>query len=318
MEFIELLNYRRILQPQLRVEGEIAEYYYFEEKDYKSWSGVGLSVFQKKSEGLYIYTRTPVSRSYYDLTHQNYTIKSIKRRFGGTFVTDEGNGRYFHPEGKPPLPQESGCHLAFQRFGSNLIKADLYLTSRHFPNKQWEKTGILDFIDAMNPRLLSNNLLLPYLVSVLEDYFKSTFIALLRYSERKETFLKGARLSAEHLAKISSNETSVEEAVAETLPFQRISPICQHFKALDSRLDLAGALLKPYRRRKRKLFEDMDALVLRRHGFIHKGVMDIGFNDADVKKALNDLEASVVRCYRRITEHYGWAFEKDWFRGGGA
>jgi hypothetical protein len=165
-------------------------------------------------------------------------------------------------------------------------------------------------MDGLNPRLLSNNLLLPYLVSVLEGYFKSTFIALLRYSERKETFLKGARLSADHLAKISTNEMSIEEAIAETLPFQRISSICQHFKALDPKLDLNGVLLKPFRRRKKKLFEEIDALVFRRHDFVHKGIVDIDFSDADVKKALNDLEASVIRCYRRITDHYGWVFDE--------
>jgi len=127
--------------------------------------------------------------------------------------------------------------------------------------------------------------------------------------------LKGVRVSSENLAKISSQEMSVEHAVAESLPFQRISAIGQHFKALDSKLNLAGALLKPYRRRKVSLFESLDALTARRHNFIHKGVMDITFNDTHVQKALNDLEASVERCYRRITDQYGWRFEKDWSRG---
>jgi hypothetical protein len=151
LEFIELLNYRRVLHSKLKVSDEVAEYYFFEENEYKSWSGIDLSVFRKKSEGVVVYTRTNVSRSYYDLTHQNHTIRTLKRRFGGSFETDEGKGRYLHPRREPPLPQESGCYLAFQRFGSNLIKADIYLQGRVFPNKQWEKTGILEFMDASIP-----------------------------------------------------------------------------------------------------------------------------------------------------------------------
>ena len=100
------------------------------------------------------------------------------------------------------LQAQAGCHLAFQRFGEGLIKADIYLTSREFPQEHWKHTGKIEFLDQMNPRLLSNNLLLPYLVSVLEDYFKSTFVVLLQYSDRKESFLRGARLSSDHFLRI--------------------------------------------------------------------------------------------------------------------
>ncbi len=142
------LNYRRILRSKLRVKDEIAEYHFFDNDDYKSWSGISLSVFQKKGGKLTVYTRTQISRSYYDLVHQNRPIRSLRHHFGGTFETDEGKSRYLHPKSTPPLPHQSGCHLAFQTFGGNLIKADIYLMSRTFPNKQWEKTGVLEFVDA--------------------------------------------------------------------------------------------------------------------------------------------------------------------------
>jgi hypothetical protein len=187
--------------------------------------------------------------------------------------------------------------------------------NRDFPQEHLKHTGKLEFLDQMNPRLLSNNLLLPYLVSVLEDYFKSTFVALLQFSDRKEVFLRGARLSAEHLLKISSREFSVEAAIAETLPFQRLSAICQHFKSLEPNLDLAGALRKPYRRRKKSLLETLEEMVLRRHAFIHQGKLDTSFDDADIKRTLDDLEESVIRCYRRITDYYRWEFDQGWGRG---
>lgn len=107
------------------------------------------------------------------------------------------------------------------------------------------------FIDAMNPLTLSNNFLLPFLVSILKDYFKSTFVALLRYSQRKSSFFKNARLTSSQLISISDGTLLVEEAVAEYLPFQSIKKICQHFKVLDPKLDLSGTLIKPYNRRKK-------------------------------------------------------------------
>ena len=315
LEFLELLGFRRLLRPQLRLEDEIAQYYWFEETDYRSYAGVGLSVCKEKEGQLVVHTRTVAGRSYYDLEQQNRIIRGLKKHFGGTFKTDIGKGRYFPLDGGPPTPAQAGCHLAFQRFGEGLIKADIYLMHREFPQEQWKHIGKFEFLDKMNPLLLSNNLLLPYLVSVLEDYFKSTFVALLRYSDRKELFLRGARLSSEHLLKISSGESSIETAIAETLPFQRISSICQHFKSLEPNLDLAGALRKPYRRRKKSLFETSEEMVLRRHAFIHQGQLDTSFDNTEIEKTLNDLEESVVRCYRRITNYYGWEFDQGWGRG---
>ena len=37
LEFLELLGFRRLLRPQLRLEDEIAQYYWFEETDYRSY-----------------------------------------------------------------------------------------------------------------------------------------------------------------------------------------------------------------------------------------------------------------------------------------
>ena len=167
----------------------------------------------------------------------------------------------------------------------------------------------------MNPRLLSNNLLLPYLVSTMEDYFKSTFISLLRYSKKKDSFLKNVRLSSNHLVKISNGDLTVEEAVTENLPFQRISAISQHFRTIDPKIDIAGILRKPYRRRKKKLFDEIEEFVEKRHAFIHWGEMDTQFSDKSLKKLMKDLETSIIRCYKFITSHYGWGFDQGWYRG---
>ncbi len=314
LELIESLGYKKVFCPKNKVKGEIAYYQWYELENYKSWVGVELSVV-KNGSSLSVCTRTRIARSYWDLKQQNETIKIIKKRFGGIFSTDEGKNRYMHPEEDPFLPQQSGCHIAFQNFGGNLIKAGSYLMNRAFPNKQWEKTGSFEYFDQMNPRLLSNNLLSPYLVSIMEDYFKSTFIALLKYSQNKERVFKKSRLTSTHLVGISDREISVEEAVAETLSFQKISSVCDHFKKLDEKLDLAGELKRPYRRRKKKLYDDLESLVSQRHAFIHRGIMNIHLGDKEIKKTINDLKESIDRCYIAITNRYDWPYQKEWGMG---
>jgi hypothetical protein len=305
---VELLGYSKVSRSRTS-----AEYFWYDDKDYHSYTGVPLSVRTARSYVI-VETTTPVARSYFDLAHQNRTVRELKRLFGGSFSTDEGRGRYGHPSEPPPIPSQAGCHLAFQRFGGNLIRADLYLMHRPKLEKPWSEVGVLPFLDEMNPRVVSNNLLLPYLVATLEDYFKSTFVALLKYSEKKSKFLRSSRINSDHLAAIASGVRTVEESIAEILPFQKLDAILEHFHNLDSKLDLSGELRRPVKGRKLTLLDSLEGLVFLRHRFIHQAQVAIGFTDKLLARSINDLDLAVVRCYKRITKHYGWSFEQGWGR----
>ena len=211
VKLVELLGYKRYGSFNGEELGRIDEYHWFNDDDYKSWYGVELSIYKDNDE-FCVSTRTNITRSYYDLSHQNETIRTLRKFLGGSFTTDEGANRYLHPGSGPPEPAQSGCHLAFQRFGANIITAMVYLQSRDFPQHKKEPTG-LPWADDKNPWIISNNLQLPYFVALIEDYFKSTFIALLRYSENKSSFLKNSRLSSEHLAQISEGNKRIEESI---------------------------------------------------------------------------------------------------------
>lgn len=315
VHLIDLLGYKKYACLGYRPAGNVAQYSYYEDKDYKSFSGVELSLNYRNKSRIVIHTRTTVSRSYYDLVHQNYTLRILRKYFGGIFETEYGKNRYFPIDGKPPSPQQSGCHIAFQRFGHNLIKADIFIISRVFPQKQWKEITKIWELDEMNPRLFSNNLLIPYIVSTIEDYYRSTFIALLKYSNRKDSFFKGARISADHMIKIARGDISVEDAFADNISFQNMSTICQIFKSIDKNLDFYKILNKPYRRRNKTLYYEMEELINKRHNIIHKGIMDTYFDDSNVKKLLNDIEAVIDRSYKMITNAYNWEYDKGWGRG---
>ena len=53
-----------------------------------------------------------------------------------------------------------------------------------FAEKTWP------IIIELNPEIFSNNIIVPYVVSMMEDFLKSTYIALLRYQKRNRLSLR--------------------------------------------------------------------------------------------------------------------------------
>jgi hypothetical protein len=174
---------------------------------------------------------------------------------------------------------------------------------------------MFDFLDAINPRVLSNNLLLPYLVATLEDYFKSTYIALLKYANNKLQVLRGLRLLGDAMASIAEGTIQVEEAAANSMSFQNMGRICGHFRDIDRKLDFAGILRKPYRRRRETLYDTLCRLIETRHAFIHQSRIHVDYRDDQLIKDLYSLEAAIARVYKFLLKTYGWKYESWWSLG---
>lgn len=305
LEVIDLLGYRRY-RKSLRVPNMVGSYHWYDDNDYRSWNGVELQVYNENGS-IAIDTRSTVARSHWDLLHQNKTIRLLRDLFGGHFETDAGRNRYWHPDGSPPSPLESGCYIARWRFENALMKSQIYLSSRKLAGNmaREEPTG-LHFIDEINPRLLSNNLLIPFIVAVWEEYFRSTFAAVLKYADRREQVLKKARLSHTQLEQIAINRKPVEQTISECFSFQRPSIIGENFRLLDNRLDLAAAMRKPYKCRKVTLYDQIEGLVEGRNAFVHAGDMDMALYDKELDKVLTDIVAAVDRCYYAIGDRFGF------------
>jgi len=84
--------------------------------------------------------------------------------------------------------------------------------------------------------------LIPYVVAVWEEYFRSTFAATLKYADKREAVLKKARLSHAQLEQIAGEKRPIEQTVSECFSFQRPSLISENFRMLDSKLDIAELL----------------------------------------------------------------------------
>jgi hypothetical protein len=312
-EFAELLGYKRAGSYAHVGLPDVVSMIYFEDKDYKSWQQVELSIgVSEEKSVVYVHTRTRVGRSHYDFEMQNRTVREFRRRFGGTAVKDGGNGNGYDPG--PPLPsQASGCFLAMQGLDWNLTRVNGYRgwgfalpDSNPFApaEKVWPQ-----MMRQLNPEVFISNVLIAYLVSAMEDYFKSTYIALLTYADRKPTILKGIRLSGEQLTQISMGVLTVEQAAAEVLPFPRLTAIGRHFAEIDQKLDILAPLGRPYRRRKTTLLYRLEDLVSRRHALIHRMDIDTDLTRKGLEAFIHDLTVGISRIYKEITQHYGWPFE---------
>jgi hypothetical protein len=312
LEVIKLLGYSNI-RDDLRLDHCVGSYFWFETSEYKSWTRIELQCYDRNGK-ITINTRSTASRSYWDLTHQNKTLKLIRDLFGGAFTTDAGKNRCWLPDGPPPSPLSSGCYLARWRFENALGKAHVYLMNRKLEgNLAKDKPTGLSFVDEYNPRLLSNNLLIPYLIAVWEEYFRSTFAAALKYSDRREALLKKARLSHVQLEQIAAQTKPIEDAISECFSFQRPSVIGENFKMLDSKLDIATVLRKPYRRRKTTLFDSIEALVEKRNAFVHSGEINMSLYDKELDQTLKDIREAVDRAYAALGNHFKFVPIRDSF-----
>jgi hypothetical protein len=169
-----------------------------------------------------------------------------------------------------------------------------------------------EFMNQFNPRLLSNNLLVPYMIAVWEEYFRATFTACLRYSKQREAALKRAKLSYSDLEKLLIGLVQVERSVAEAFSFQRPSAIAEAFRLIDPKLDIAGALRKPYRGRKTNLYASIERLVEGRNNLVHTGDLDLKLFDNQLRVTIADLTEAINRAYNCIAKHYGFVPNHDY------
>ena len=307
--FAELLGYSPWGTLRAKDAAPITTLGYFETKNYRSWVPVELSVSLIDGR-VNVGTRTRIGRSHYDFEFQTTTARKILRWFGGT-LTEDGPD-WFTP-GPPFPPEASGCHLAIERLDWHLNRIKAFRFGMGEISKPQNQAALEKFMPVMrelNPEVFLGNLLLPYVVSMTESYLKDTYIALLRYSKRKAAILKGARLNGEQLAAVSDGGLTIEEAVAENMPFQRLSAVGKHFQELDPKLDILGELRRPFRNRKRRLLDDIEGVISKRHDLIHRMTLD---HETDLPKmdgVVADMHAAMNRIHVYLTKYYEWPYER--------
>ena len=292
IDFIKLLGY----------VGRGQNYYYFKQEDYKYLYGVGLNIHQDNDKWL-IHTRTPIYCSDYDLAFQNYTIRQIRQRFGGSFMTDEGTNIYFSEDEKKLSGAESGCYFAYFRL-HNLFSYIHGLLMDYTEDENRQRG--FDLFGTPSSTTLLANITTTYISSIIENYFRELYVALLTYSDKKESIFKTARIDSSDLLDVSAQKITFEEAVALSFSFQNIHKVNNTFQTLDKNIKIHATLSKPYRRRKETLFATLDRILEHRHALIHRLSIDIHYSKEDIKKDINSVDTALERVYQHLCEVYNW------------
>ena len=297
-EVIELLGFQKVRDP-LKIEGQIGAFIWVGNNNDITYVGLELYVY-KEDEYISVQTRTRAGRSYWDLRQQNKTISLLRSLFGGSFTTDEGTNRYMTFDVPEPSKMACSLYLDRWRFNNAILKPRIYLNSRNMTGDIAKEgsTG-LPWLDDINPRILSNNMLLPYLIGCWESYFRNSFISIVKYANNVSSrALKNCRISTVEYMKVIHGEVALESVLADSLSFQRPNIISENFRALDSRIDIAAWLKKPYHKRKKSLFDSITEVVETRDVIVHTGMTDISIFDKQIQGIIDDLIAAVDRVYR--------------------
>lgn len=141
----------------------------------------------RDDKGVRVWTHTRIWRSRGDSDLHNATLRALKKRFGGGFHSDYGPNAYLHHPGAMRRDADGLCYRAFALFQANVTHVKLVADGMAVRYPETYQGIVNEFIES--PAITFNHLLLSVLVSTVEDYFRSTYVALLRYSPHKANAL---------------------------------------------------------------------------------------------------------------------------------
>lgn len=291
----------------LEFNGSGKQFFFYKEDDYKYLYGVGLMIEKTKDEWL-CHTRTPIYCSIDDLKYQNYVMKCIKQYLGGYFISDQGKNRYFDTNDLATSISERGCYNAHSHL-NNLFADAHYLLMNHKENE--DIIALHKEFGAPSSTVLLANIITTYISSIIENYFRDLYVALIIGSEKKEKILQDARINSNDFLDISENRICIEQAVALSKSFQNINKINSYFQAIDKRIDIKGVLSKPYHRRKETLFMTLNRILEHRHSLVHRLDIQSSYYDKDIKKDIKSVEVELDRVYLHLCDLYKWQYIND-------
>lgn len=281
---------------------------WFDETDYKSLDGIEAVVYPKEENSKIskwaIFTRSRVWASAYEKQKQNEVIKNARKLFGGNFYNDAaGSNRYtVIDKSEFLLPQESGIFQVYERIKSQIFKLKAAVDDHKesgFELLPGTHKDIVKMVNDNRPSLALYNSLLPFLVSVLEHYFRELFTVLIEFDKTGHSRIQDLKLrelkefnTIEDIYRIAQKEDKIERLIAKGYNFQNLEIVTQTFKKIFD-IDIKR-LLKTRKKIGTKtvmIFDELEELIQRRHWMIHH----FGFStDVDKEKFIYFLNLTNV------------------------
>lgn len=299
----DLLGYQTI-KDWREIEGQVGSYLWYERDGYKSWTGVELGIYQD-DDGLSVHSRSRYGGSYWDLRKMNETMRVYRDFAGGYFVSDYGRNKFFPSDYERVSPIASGCYIARWRLENAVGLARQYRSAREFKgNMALDGPNEIPFLDQLNPLLFSNNVQLPYLFAVWEDYFRSLFIAALRemgISDRIRSNLNPAKTRFSLEA-----GRSAEEIAANQFAFQRPEVIARNFRLFDKSLDFESCWRQNSNGKRILLFDQITRLVDDRNSFVHEGTLNMTLYNKKLEHSVRRLLRAADLAHEKMGEHFSF------------
>jgi len=277
--------------------GEYPQYLWFEEKDLASLRGCWLSWYKGKTETsprgtLTVFiAKTYAGRSHEDLDMQNKVVRELKKRFGGS-VYDVQTGRCCYLRNDIPKLSypEKRCGLVYNRMKENIGR--IRLVARETPAEIkpiWIGFDILSF----NENVIINNLLVPFLVSSLEDFLRSFFIS---YLESQSDVLEliyeqKGKLEYATVRDLLEGKVTLAECEANSYSFQNLNSANSAFQQY-----VKVSLYNIWNRRKKyggrayRVLEVLQELLILRHRIIHEAYIKSNLSKNDVVRYTKFVE----------------------------
>ena len=274
-------------------------YFYYDKKSRVQITGI--TAFISDNLPIQVHTRTTVWRSIKDHEIHNWTIKQLRNRFGGYFYSDKGKNRYLKFNNIARRGADAGCDLAYFDFRNNFATLQGFLQIIKNNEKQYP---IDDITKQYNPLISSTNIGLPFLISILEEYLRDSYISLLKYSSNKKEILKKSNIQTEELIEVAENRLSIENVISRFKSFQNIELINRNFKEIRNDLSFIDTL-KRFNPRL-KYDQKLIAIITKRHNLIHRFQMDYDYSIKEFEKDLKLIEKVVQIFYDKIISIHNW------------
>lgn len=308
-EFLQILGYRKFRAPQYLKQYRATSFNYFSKTPYESMQGVNFTVMLDDNGKLIVCGRNNIWRNKADNDFHNYSLRNLKKRFGGNFYSDYGKNCYFPFDGIDRKQADSGCHAAVERAIGRLKEISIV----NMALSDWKtplQKGDMVWMNQYHPEVILGNLAVVHILSTLETYFKDTYIALLTYSESKGDIIKMQSIRADDIISLANDVIRLEEAYANSLNFQNAKLLCQNFGKLNQKLCVQQMLTRKRGRNRATFFDFIERVSAQRHSYLHHGEKLWEYDMKAFTKDTSLCKALIKEVYKNITDKMGWQYEE--------
>lgn len=265
--FIDLgykeLNKKNTILPSIK------QFSFYEDDNYKYFEGVLFAIY-KTDNGYILAGRNSCFASDYDIIMHNRTLENISNKYNLVFSTDCGDCKLFVESRNPKEGMINGIYFPYWNVSNQLNMLKYFCDS--IPKQTKQEKDMQKILGSVFQReIYGSNICIIHLVTILEMYFKNTFINIIKLTLSEEDIKKKFKLNSYSNRKYKSGEFSIYEAAANSCSFQNIESICKTFNNLDIDLE---TLFK----NRRRYYEKLDLIFQHRHDSVHLLMTEAKYN----------------------------------------